>query len=128
MSEIRKFRIWFKVFDSFNNEIMAIKEVPEVSDIIENGMVMTAYTAADAVEQAKLEGPMPINRLPSFINIHYPLRAFACKVRPEMQQLRSPDICMHIPPCRGQCEGDPVPSPRTEGTWEGRQGGDSEPA
>lgn len=79
---MRTYRVWFKVFDSFGNEIARITDYPEINDIMQNGMVMPAYTAADVYEQSKLEALALTGKLPTYHAV-WPIRVFAVKIRPE---------------------------------------------
>jgi len=80
---ILKYRVWFKVFDSFGHEIEALNEAPEIKDMVKDGIIMEAYSAEDLIVQAKFKLPMISARLPVFANVHKPLQGYVYDFRPE---------------------------------------------
>jgi len=80
---ILRYRVWFRVFDSFGNDIAAINDAPEIAEMVKDGIIMEAYSAEDVLVQAKFKIPMISARLPMFTNVHYPLQGGVSDIKPE---------------------------------------------
>jgi hypothetical protein len=107
-NRIRKYRVWFKAY-TFSLAGFAPGGAPgnevHIEGMTAEGVPMDAYTAKDAIDQAHLE---IYYHHSIFSNPLGPLQIVICKVRPEAEP--PPDVCPHLPPCVGQCEGFPIES------------------
>lgn len=106
---IRPFRVWFEAYFGFGALSFAGHPVT-LEGFTDVGVRIEAYTAADALEQAKLEIPYLIRNAAGG-----PYTTAIYRIAPDRGPMKKavkvgPDYCPHLPPCRGQCEGFPIES------------------
>lgn len=105
---IRPFRVWFEAYFGLGAYSGASHPVV-IEGFTDVGVRIEAYTAADALEQAKLEIPYLIRSAAGG-----PYTTAIYRIAPDRGPTKAvrvgPDYCPHLPPCRGQCEGFPIES------------------